>query len=47
MYKNTLCAPKNLYLDENILIISGLGADIFTLIYIYIARSHVIFLMAL
>ena len=39
-YKNTLfifSAPKNLYLDENILILSGLGADILTLIYILAA----------
>ena len=37
MYKNTLSiisTPKNVYLDKNILILSGLGAEILTFIYI-------------
>ena len=40
MYQNTLfliSTPKNVYLDENILILSGLGAEILTLIYILAA----------
>ena len=40
MYKNTLfiiSTPKNVYLEKNILILSGLGAEISTLIYILAA----------
>ena len=38
MYKHALfiiSTLKNVYLDENILILSGLGADILTFIYIF------------